>query len=107
VNRHDDEIASKESSTLSFDLKVAYQEVVGATGAKETAVAGAKLFGKGLFNTVLGFGKAAKKKLADLAELKGRLSALDDAALTRLCQKGTADEKMVASTILKTRQGAE
>lgn len=94
----------KESQSLYFDLKDAYQEVSGAIGAKDTAFAGAKLFGKGLFNSVLYAGTAAVKKVREANELKDSYQDLPDAHLRKLRDTGRIEEKMAANLVLKNRQ---
>ena len=97
----------KKSKSPYFDLKDAYQEVSGAIGAKDTALAGAKLFGKGLFNSVLYAGTSAVKKVREANGLKETYQDLPDAQLQKLRDTGKLEEKMAANAVLKNRQGTD
>ena len=102
----DDEIERKPRS-LFFNLKEAYGEVKVANGAKDTALAGAKLVGKGLFNTALHIGKAAVDKVKEANDLKESYRGLGDAELSRLRDSGRLEEKMAANSVLKERQAGD
>ncbi|MBX8476553.1 hypothetical protein K5D38_17385 [Pseudomonas cichorii] len=90
-----------------FDLKEAYQEVRGAIGAKDTALAGVKLFGKGLFNSALYTGTSAVKKVREAKELREIYQDFPDAQLQKLRDTGRLEEKMAANAVLKNRQGTD
>lgn len=107
MDSDDDSRQEENSKSPYYDLKEAYQEVAGAIGAKDTALAGAKLFGKGLFNTVIYAGTAAVNKVREANELKDAYQDLPDAELQKLRNTGRLEEKMAANAILKNRQGTD
>jgi hypothetical protein len=86
-----------------FDLKEATNDIGNALGAKETAIASAKLFGKTIFNTALFAGRAAIKTSEDFSELKEKHAESSDEKLKSLQKKGNSLERIVASAILKER----
>lgn len=107
MDSDEDSRQEKNSKSPYYDLKEAYQEVTGAIGTKDTALAGAKLFGKGLFNTVVYAGIAAVNKVREANELKDTYQALPDAELQKLRSTGRLEEKMAANAVLKNRQGTD
>lgn len=107
MDSDDDSRQEENSKSPYYDLKEAYQEVAGAIGAKDTALAGAKLFGKGLLNTVIYAGTAAVNKVREANELKDAYQDLPDAELQKLRNTGRLEEKMAANAVLKNRQGTD
>ncbi len=99
----DDEVETKPRLPF-FNLKEAYEEVKVASGAKDIALAGAKLVGKGVFNTALSFGKLAVDKVKEAGDLKESFRDLDDAELLALRDHGQLEEKLAAISVLKERQ---
>lgn len=98
-----DEVENKPKSFF-FNIKEAYEEVTTASGAKETALAGAKLVGKGLFNTALHVGKFAVDKAKEANGLKESYRDLGDAELSKLRETGRLEEKMAANAVLNERK---
>lgn len=58
----------REERSIYYDLGDAYNEVKGASGAKETAITGAALAGKALFNTSIWAGKLGIEVIKNLPE---------------------------------------
>ena len=102
LSEMDDEV--EKTKSFFFNIKEAYDEVRTASGAKETALAGAKLVGKGLFNTALHVGKAAVDKVKEANELKESYRDLGDAELSKLREKGRLEEKMAVNAVLNERK---
>lgn len=58
----------QEKRSIYYDLGDAYNDVKGANGAKETAITGAALAGKTLFNTSIWAGKLGIEMIKNLPE---------------------------------------
>ncbi|MFP6847556.1 MAG: hypothetical protein VCA57_02555 [Pseudomonas sp.] len=86
-----------------FDLKQATNDIGDALGAKEKSIAGAKLFGKTLFNTILFAGKTAVEKGKEISEQKEKHFESSEKKLKNLKENGSFAEKAAASAILKDR----
>lgn len=99
----DEENNSQDVKIEYYDLKQAASDIGYASGAKEKSIAGAKLFGKTLFNTALFAGRAVIEKGKEISEQKEKLLEASDEKLKKLEESGTFAEKAAASSILKDR----